>query len=525
MRDYVVAVSTCTMLLLLWTPANRAQNSSTPSCYCDDNAIPCTNNTCTSDFSTRCLVDFNLDTGMTRRVCVLHGLTCFRNTEDRHRGQCCEGTGCNKCLTPPNLTYEQCLQVTFPSDCPPVNCSHLIETPTGNESTNQATDQILPGWGIFIIVFVLVILLLLVVLTIVCYFFVYVKRCRRSSPISKYETNSQIESVSFISESGISGVSSGGRSGGALILEPKTIAKEIKLIELIASGGFSQLWKGTRIGATVAVKIYKSIDDQSFERERCIYTRAFLNHESIAIYYGADLHTPPLFPTEFWLIMRYYEHGCLADHLIHNTLPQKKVFRILCSIADALEYLHHPFNSFFGGNHGGVAHRDIKTRNILLKDEFGSCVVADFGLSLGAEDLLPGSAPVKVQVGTKRYMAPEVLNNSVVTTEIQSFCVTDIYSYGLVMWEVLRRSEGEGEPSEYAVPYHNLLPSDPTIELVRKVVVEQRMRPQLEERWNINKVHFYQNIVLLMKECWSASPDGRPTVARIRLKLAENLKS
>ncbi len=45
-----------------------------------------------------------------------------------------------------------------------------------------------------------------------------------------------------------------------------------------------------------------------------------------------------------------------------------------------------------------------------------------------------------------------------------------------------------GEPSEYAVPYHNLLPSDPTIELVRKVVVEQRMRPQLEERWNINKV-------------------------------------
>ena len=142
--------------------------------------------------------------------------------------------------------------------------------------------------------------------------------------------------------------------------------------------------------------------------------------------------------------MRYYEHGSLADHLIHNTLPQKKVFRILCSIADALEYLHHPFKSFFGRNHEGIAHRDIKPSNILLKDEFGSCVVADFGLSLGAEDLLPGSAPVKVQVGTKRYMSPEVLNNSVVTTEIQSFCVTDIYCYGLVMWEVLRRSEGEG---------------------------------------------------------------------------------
>ncbi len=53
-------------------------------------------------------------------------------TPPRHRGQCCDSTGCNKCLMPPNLTYEQCLQVTFPSGCPPVNCSHLIEPPTSN---------------------------------------------------------------------------------------------------------------------------------------------------------------------------------------------------------------------------------------------------------------------------------------------------------------------------------------------------------------------------------------------------------
>ena len=59
-----------------------------------------------------------------------------------------------------------------------------------------------------------------------------------------------------------------------------------------ASGGFSEFWKGTRNGATVGVKIYKDVDGQSFERERDIYSSAFLNHESIAIYYGADLHTP-----------------------------------------------------------------------------------------------------------------------------------------------------------------------------------------------------------------------------------------
>ena len=86
-----------------------------------------------------------------------------------------------------------------------------------------------------------------------------------------------------------------------------------------ASGGFGTLWKGTRIGATVAVKIYKSIDDhdQSFERERCIYTRSFLNHESIAIYYGADLHTPrkfiiiTMFPNATYLLLTAYVILCV----------------------------------------------------------------------------------------------------------------------------------------------------------------------------------------------------------------------
>ncbi len=51
------------------------------------------------------------------------------------------------------------------------------------------------------------------------------------------------------------------------------------------------MWKGTRNGGVVAVKIMKKTRTDvslSFDKERDIYARAFLNHETIATYYGAD---------------------------------------------------------------------------------------------------------------------------------------------------------------------------------------------------------------------------------------------
>ena len=57
-----------------------------------------------------------------------------------------------------------------------------------------------------------------------------------------------------------------------------------------------------------------------------------------------------------------------------------------------------------------MAHRDLKSKNILVKPN-GTVVIADFGLAVthshmtGKLDL--GNNP---KVGTKRYMAPEVLD-------------------------------------------------------------------------------------------------------------------
>ncbi|GCC41965.1 hypothetical protein chiPu_0025703, partial [Chiloscyllium punctatum] len=44
------------------------------------------------------------------------------------------------------------------------------------------------------------------------------------------------------------------------------------------------------------------------------------------------------------------------------------------------------------------------------------------------------------KVGTKRYMAPEVLDETIRTNSFESYKATDIWAFGLVLWEIARRT-------------------------------------------------------------------------------------
>ncbi len=92
-----------------------------------------------------------------------------------------------------------------------------------------------------------------------------------------------------------------------------------------------------------------------------------------------------------------------------------------------------------------IAHRDLKSRNVLVKSDF-SCCIADLGLSLQCKNHSNGSvedAPNK-RVGTKRYLAPEIIDESISFKNFSSYKIADIYSFGLVMWEIARRGECGG---------------------------------------------------------------------------------
>lgn len=42
--------------------------------------------------------------------------------------------------------------------------------------------------------------------------------------------------------------------------------------------------------------------------------------------------------------------------------------------------------------------------------------------------------------GTKRYMAPEILDGSIHHTKFESYKMVDMYCYGLIIWEIARRT-------------------------------------------------------------------------------------
>jgi len=57
-------------------------------------------------------------------------------------------------------------------------------------------------------------------------------------------------------------------------------------------------------------------------------------------------------------------------------------------------------------------------------------------------DIAPNS-----RVGTVRYLAPEVLNDSLETNKFNAYRCADIYSLGLVLWELAHRCQFAGSAS------------------------------------------------------------------------------
>ena len=92
----------------------------------------------------------------------------------------------------------------------------------------------------------------------------------------------------------------------------------------------------------------------------------------------------------------------------------------------------------------------------------------------------PDYDPQNIRVGTKRYMAPEILSNTLDTIEFSSYCRADIYSLGLVFWEILNRTKlsETHTPGPYQQPYQEFTQPDPSIAEMADVVVTRCIRPQ-----------------------------------------------
>ncbi|XP_078794493.1 TGF-beta receptor type-1b [Oryzias latipes] len=307
-----------------------------------------------------------------------------------------------------------------------------------------------------------------------------------------------------------------GSGSGLPLLVQRTIARTIILQESIGKGRFGEVWRGKWRGEEVAVKIFSSREERSWFREAEIYQTVMLRHENILGFIAADNKDNGTW-TQLWLVSDYHEHGSLFDYLNRYTVTVEGMIKLSLSTASGLAHLHMEIVGTQGKP--AIAHRDLKSKNILVKKN-GTCCIADLGLAVRHDsatdtiDIAPNH-----RVGTKRYMAPEVLDDSINMKHFESFKRADIYAMGLVFWEIASRCSVGGIHEDYQLPYYDLVQSDPSVEEMKKVVCEQKLRPNIPNRWQ--SCEALRVMAKIMRECWYANGAARLTALRIKKTLSQ----
>ncbi|XP_043642497.1 TGF-beta receptor type-1 isoform X2 [Drosophila teissieri] len=308
---------------------------------------------------------------------------------------------------------------------------------------------------------------------------------------------------------------SGSGSAGLPLLVQRSIARQVQLCHVIGKGRFGEVWRGRWRGENVAVKIFSSREECSWFREAEIYQTVMLRHENILGFIAADNKDNGTW-TQLWLVTDYHENGSLFDYLTTHPVDTNTMLNMSLSIATGLAHLHMDIVGTRGKP--AIAHRDLKSKNILVKSNL-SCAIGDLGLAVRhVEKNDSVDIPSTHRVGTKRYMAPEVLDESMNDQHFDSYKRADVYAFGLILWEIARRCNMGMIYDEYQLPYYDVVQPDPSIEEMKKVVCIEKCRPNIPNRWHASDV--LHNMAKVMKECWYPNPVARLTALRIKKTLA-----
>ncbi|XP_057435115.1 serine/threonine-protein kinase STY46-like isoform X2 [Lotus japonicus] len=251
-------------------------------------------------------------------------------------------------------------------------------------------------------------------------------------------------------------------------IDPKCLRLEKK----IASGPFSDLYKGTFCNQDVAIKVLKDEnlnDDIRKEFAQEVYILSKVQHKNVVKFVGACTKPPNLN-----LITEYLSGGSMYDflHLHKTVLALPSLLKVAIDVSKGMEYLHQC----------GIIHRDLKTANLLI-DENGVVKVADFGVAKVYNQ--PGI--MTAETGTYRWMAPEVIGHKPYDHK------ADVFSFAIVLWELLTGK----------LPYDHLSPLQAAVGVVQK-----GLRPKIPK-------HTHPKLVELLHWCWHQEPSLRPNFSEI----------
>jgi serine/threonine protein kinase len=190
----------------------------------------------------------------------------------------------------------------------------------------------------------------------------------------------------------------------------------------IGEGNFGRVVAGAYFGTKVAVKqLYKTkLDDLALtkmRKEAAILSG--LDHPNIVKLIGLCVSSNgdggPMLVME--LVPRGNLRALLADGSVR--LGWKQKLAMLRDAALGLAYLHSR----------GIVHRDIKSSNLLVEKNL-TVKVGDFGFATAKQD-----NGTQTRCGTPCWTAPEIISGTTAKYSEKA----DVYSFAIVMWEVLTR--------------------------------------------------------------------------------------
>ncbi|XP_072967869.1 receptor-like cytosolic serine/threonine-protein kinase RBK2 isoform X2 [Typha angustifolia] len=190
---------------------------------------------------------------------------------------------------------------------------------------------------------------------------------------------------------------------------------------IIGKGGHAEVYKGClRNGQIIAVKrLTRGTADErinNFLSELGILVH--LNHPNTSRLIGVGAEG------EMHFVFQLSFHGSLATLLHGSTekLNWNLRYKIIIGIAKGLEYLHERCSR-------RIIHRDIKSENILLTEDFEP-QICDFGIAKWLPDNLTHHTVLSIE-GTFGYLAPEYCTHGIVNEK------TDVFAYGVLVLELI----------------------------------------------------------------------------------------
>ncbi|KAH0892541.1 hypothetical protein HID58_054970 [Brassica napus] len=264
---------------------------------------------------------------------------------------------------------------------------------------------------------------------------------------------------------------------------------------LIGEGGNSYVYRGDLSdGRELAVKVLKPCLDVLKEFILEIEVVTSVHHKNIVSLFGFCFENNNLM-----LVYDYVPRGSLEENLHGNrkdaaTFGWLERYKVAVGVAEALDYLHNTHDP-------EVIHRDVKSSNILLADDFEP-QLSDFGFAS-----LASSAAQHVScggiAGTFGYLAPEYFMHGKVTDKI------DVYAFGVVLLELISGRKpicvDQSKGQESLVMWAN-----PILESGK---FAQLLDPSLEADDSSNDL--IEKLLLAATLCIKRAPHDRPQIGLV----------